>query len=78
MKQNARHHFKEHWLRSLVKTITYRLAILILDFAVVYLLTGRLEIAAWFMLASNTYTSIGYYLHERIWDKIAWGKKRDS
>jgi len=68
--------FKEHWTRSLTKAITYRILILILDFTVVYLLTGRVEVAFGFMLLSNIYTSIGYYLHERIWNRINWGKKK--
>jgi len=68
--------FKEHWNRSLTKAITYRLVILILDFTSVYLLTGKIEVALGFMLLSNIYTSIAYYFHERIWNKIKWGKKK--
>ncbi len=56
--------------RALVKTITYRLLIIVLDFTVVYLLTGRLDVATGFMLISNVYTTVAYYLHERAWDKI--------
>ena len=26
------------------------------------------------MIVSNIYTTIGYFLHERIWDRIKWGK----
>jgi len=26
------------------------------------------------MIASNIYTSIGYYFHERAWDGVEWGK----
>ncbi|OGH83942.1 MAG: hypothetical protein A2261_00535 [Candidatus Magasanikbacteria bacterium RIFOXYA2_FULL_44_8] len=68
------HHFKEHWYRSLIKTLTYRVVILALDFTVIYWLTGKVEIAAGFTLVSNLYTSVGYYLHERIWDRVKWGK----
>jgi len=67
--------FKEHWTRSLTKAITYRILILALDFTVVYLLTGRIEVAFGFMLLSNIYTSIAYYFHERIWNRMNWGKK---
>jgi adenylylsulfate kinase len=49
--------------------------IIILDFTVVYLLTGRVETALGFMLISNIYTSIAYYFHERIWNAINWGKR---
>ena len=65
--------FEETWLRSLAKTITYRILILILDFAVIYLLTRSFETALVFMVGSNVYTVVGYYVHERIWNKIKWG-----
>ncbi|MFH1582706.1 MAG: DUF2061 domain-containing protein [Candidatus Falkowbacteria bacterium] len=72
--KKAQPYFKESRPRSLVKTVTYRVAILILDFTVVYLLTKKVEIAVGFMIASNIYTSIGYYVHERAWDQVEWGK----
>jgi len=67
--------FKVRWTRSLAKAITYRILILVLDFTVVYLLTGRVEVAFGFMLISNIYTSVAYYFHERIWNRIGWGRK---
>jgi len=60
--------------RSVIKTLSYRIAILILDFSFIYLFTGQVKIAFDFMLVSNLYTTIGYFVHERIWDKIKWGK----
>ena len=60
--------------RSVVKTITYRVIILILDFTSIYLFTGKLEVALGFMVVSNIYTTVIYFFHERVWDKIRWGK----
>jgi uncharacterized membrane protein len=60
--------------RSLVKTISYRAVILVLDFTSIYLFTGQTKVALGFMIVSNVYTTIGYFLHERIWGKIKWGK----
>ena len=71
-----KHEFKEHWTRSLTKAVTYRIVILVLDFTSVYLITGKIEVALGFMLLSNVYTSIAYYFHERIWNRIKWGKKK--
>ena len=68
--------FKERWTRSLTKAITYRIVILVLDFTSIYLLTGKVEVALGFMLLSNIYTSIAYFFHERIWNRIKWGKKK--
>jgi uncharacterized membrane protein len=70
-------HSVESWKRSLVKTITYRIAIVILDFSVVFLFTHRYDVAVGFVIISNLYTSAGYYLHERIWDRIKWGKVKN-
>jgi len=61
--------------RSIVKAITYRIVIIILDFTTIYLFTGKVNIALGFMLISNLYTTVAYYLHERIWSGIEWGRK---
>jgi uncharacterized membrane protein len=61
--------------RSLVKAVTYRVIIVCLDFLVVYILTKKTEVALGFMIISNIYTSVGYFVHERIWARIRWGIK---
>jgi uncharacterized membrane protein len=68
------HHSEETLRRSIVKTISYRIVILILDFTTIYLFTGKLKLALGFTIVSNIYTTVGYFFHERIWDKIKWGK----
>jgi len=69
-----KHQAVETLHRSIVKTVSYRAVILILDFAAIYLFTGKIKIALGFMIVSNIYTTLGYFIHERIWDKIMWGK----
>ncbi len=59
--------------RSIVKAITYRSTIICLDFLVIYLLTGKVMTAAAFMIVSNIYTTVAYFLHERVWAGIKWG-----
>lgn len=59
--------------RSVVKAITYRLIIVCLDFLVIYMLTGKVMTAAAFMVVSNIYTTLAYFLHERVWAGIKWG-----
>jgi adenylylsulfate kinase len=68
------HHAEETLRRSIVKTISYRVVIIILDFTIIYLFTGKIKVALGFMIVSNIYTTVGYFFHERIWDKIKWGK----
>ncbi|MBZ5634635.1 MAG: DUF2061 domain-containing protein [Acidobacteriia bacterium] len=59
--------------RSVVKAITYRGIIVGLDFLVIYMLTGKVMTAAVFMIVSNIYTTVAYFLHERVWAGIKWG-----
>ncbi len=59
--------------RSLMKAATYRILIMILDFATIYALTGTVRVAIGFMIASNIYTTVAYWAHERVWARIAWG-----
>lgn len=61
--------------RSIAKAISYRIIIVCLDFVVVYLLTGQVRMAVGFMIVSNVYTTLGYFLHERAWAHIAWGRQ---
>lgn len=70
----AIHHTKETLSRSIIKTVSYRVSMLILDFACIYVFTRQVRIALGFMIASNIYATLGYFLHERIWGKIKWGK----
>ncbi|NTV03052.1 MAG: DUF2061 domain-containing protein [Chlorobiaceae bacterium] len=59
--------------RSLVKALTYRIMIMCLDFVTIYLFTGTARIAFGFMILSNIYTTVGYFVHERAWSRIQWG-----
>lgn len=61
------------WKRTIAKAVTYRIAILILDFSAIYLFTGRYDVALSFTIISNVYTSIVFILHERGWNRIRWG-----
>ncbi len=59
--------------RSIVKALTYRVFIVCLDFGAIYLFTHKVEVALGFMIVSNVYTTVGYFLHERLWSRIRWG-----
>jgi uncharacterized membrane protein len=59
--------------RSIVKALTYRIVIVCLDFLAIYVFTHRIEVAVGFMIISNIYTTVGYFVHERIWARIKWG-----
>ena len=59
--------------RSIAKAMTYRGVIVCLDFLAIYLLTGQARTAAGFMIISNIYTTVAYFVHERVWVGIKWG-----
>ena len=61
--------------RSLAKTISWRLTGSGATFLISYLIAGDFAVAgtiAVIQLISNT---ILYFLHERIWNKIGWGRQ---
>jgi uncharacterized membrane protein len=69
------HHADESLARSLVKTLSYRAFVLILDFSTIYLFTHKLSVAVGFTVVSNAYTTVAYLVHERVWDKVRWGRR---
>ena len=60
--------------RSVVKALTYGVLLGCLDFLVLYLLTRKTAVALGFIVVSNVYTTICYFIYERIWVRITWGK----
>ena len=60
-------------LRSLAKTVTYRVVNMLVSFVVFTLITGSPEIGAMLMVADATTSSFLFYGHERMWNKIRWG-----
>lgn len=66
--------FNEHFKRSLVKAVTFRAVILVSDSLIIYAITKRLDVTIGVMLLSNLASTLLYFLHERVWNNIVWGK----
>jgi len=64
--------------RSIVKAITYRGVIVCLDFVAIYVFTHKVDVAVGFMVVSNIYTTLGYFLYERLWARVRWGVEPTS
>lgn len=68
--------FLEKYRRSIVKTITYRVLIIITNGFVVWLFTAELDqtlnIVGWATVVST----VLYFGHERVWNHIHWGKQQ--
>jgi uncharacterized membrane protein len=60
--------------RSLVKAITFRVLVLCSDFAVIFLITHRWDTTLGLVIATNLASTSLYFLHERLWNKIDWGR----
>jgi uncharacterized membrane protein len=67
--------FHENHSRSLVKTITYRVLIIVSNSIIVYLLTRRVDMTVAFITTTNIASTVLYFLHERAWNRVHWGKR---
>ena len=61
--------------RSVVKAVSYRAINIIIDAAVVYFFTRSAPFSLGIVLLLNTYSTVLYYFHERIWAHIHWGRR---
>ncbi len=62
--------------RSVAKSISYRILIIISNFVIIFLITHRWDITLSVLIISNISSTILYYLHERFWTRIRWGRDR--
>ncbi len=67
-------HYETH-TRSLLKAITFRVIVLMVDFTIVITITHRYDVAIGFVILSNITSTAIYFLHERLWNNIKWGLK---
>lgn len=70
---NFKHHQESH-ARSLTKTITWRLTGSGSTFLISWIITGSVAVAGTILGIHFVTNTILYYLHERAWNKIKWGK----
>ncbi len=68
--------FFEYYERSIVKTVTYRVLIVVSTFLVTYYLTGEIQTSLEITAVANIINTILYFIHERAWNEIHWGKTK--
>jgi uncharacterized membrane protein len=61
--------------RSVLKAISWRTLGTLDTFAISWLLTGRVEIAGSIAGLEIVTKILWYYLHERVWAAIPWGRR---
>ena len=63
-------------LRALAKATTWRIVALAITAACAWLVTGEVTYAALIGAADTVIKLGGYYVHERLWDRVRLGKGR--
>lgn len=61
-------------LRSVFKTISWRIVSFIVMFIISKLLGLSNEDALYWVIANNIAFLVVHYIHERVWNRIKWGK----
>lgn len=59
-------------LRSLVKTVSWRITGSGATFLISYLVSGNLAAAGTIAIVQVIVNTVLYYVHERIWNKVKW------
>jgi len=62
--------------RTLIKTFTFRISATILTMILVYLFTNDLAITGTVGTLEFFSKLALYYVHERLWNKVSWGKRQ--
>lgn len=66
--------YKESPLRSILKTISWRIIATITTITIAYIFTKEIDKALQIGAAEVFFKLAVYYLHERAWTNISWGK----
>jgi uncharacterized membrane protein len=61
--------------RSLVKTITWRVTGSGATFLISYAIAGNFAIAGTIAVVQLVSNTVLYFLHERVWNRIKWGRQ---
>ena len=64
--------------RSVVKTITWRVVALLVTMIAVYLYNRDIKESLIVSLSANAVKMVLYYLHERFWNRIKFGRKPET
>ena len=67
----------ETHIRSILKTISWRFFATIITFLTAWLLTGTVDVAMKIGLLDTLIKMGAYYVHERGWNNLNFGKVKD-
>jgi len=66
----------ESHLRTIVKALTWRLGGLVMTVTVAWVVTRQADTAASIGLADTALKILAYYVHERVWLRIRFGRAK--
>lgn len=67
---------EESRARSIIKAASYRLLAMVVTILIVFVFTRKLVLSIGVGLVELVAKVLFFYIHERIWGKISWGKPR--
>jgi len=73
---NGRADRVESHLRSITKAVTWRFGGTIVTFAIAWIVTRELELAAQIGILDTIIKIGAFYAHERIWNRLQFGKPK--
>lgn len=68
--------YRETNIRSVVKGVTWRILATTTTIVIVYIFFGRLDLAIAAGLIETIFKVGLYWLHERVWFKVRWGREK--
>ena len=66
--------FKETQWRTIAKIITWRILLTIVNFTYTYIATGNWKAGLAVAGMAAVFNTFIYWSHERIWNRVSWGK----
>jgi len=74
-KKEKRSATQDHFSRSLLKSVSWRIIGTLDTIVISYIITGKLAFALSIGGIELVTKMILYVVHERVWNKIKWGRK---
>ncbi len=66
----------ESHIRSIIKAVTWRIGGTILTVLIALIITKKIELSLQIGLLDTVLKITAFYVHERIWSKINFGRKK--
>lgn len=66
--------YVDHHKRSVSKAITFRALIVVTDIFVIFAVTRKVSQTLALIAYTNLAGTVLYYIHERLWNRVRWGR----